>query len=134
LKSETEPWWRQAIADLANAELVLKGNSYYATSWFAQQAVEKGLKALFVDRRDTLPPRTLDLNYLGREIAAPSIIAADLQSLNPAFQRTRYPDFESGAAPVDDATEYDATRDIEAAPRVFEWLAQELGANYRQSL
>jgi HEPN domain-containing protein len=51
MRSEAEPWWRQAKADLETGRQMLVASTYYAASWFAQQAVEKGLKALFIEQQ-----------------------------------------------------------------------------------
>ncbi|MGH2411350.1 MAG: HEPN domain-containing protein [Chloroflexota bacterium] len=56
------------------------------------QAVEKGLKALYIEQQGRLAPRTHDLEYLGQEIHAAATLAADLMILNPAFDLVRYPD------------------------------------------
>ena len=51
MRAEVVPWWRQAQADLATARVTALAGRHYATSWFAQQAVEKGLKAIFIEQR-----------------------------------------------------------------------------------
>jgi HEPN domain-containing protein len=91
MRTETDPWWRQAQADLETAGVLLKCQRYYAVSWFVQQAVEKGLKALYIEHRGVLAPRTHNLVFLGNEVAAPADVAADLAGLNPIFDATRYP-------------------------------------------
>ena len=48
MRPEAEPWWRQALADLDTAKVTDAAARHYATSWFAQQAVEKGIKALLL--------------------------------------------------------------------------------------
>jgi HEPN domain-containing protein len=126
MRVETEPWWRQARADLETAEVLFQARRSYAASWFVQQAVEKGLKALYVERRGVLAPRTHDLRYLGREIVVPAAVETDLVTLNPTFDLTRYPDPSHGTVPVDEVTEDDATRDLEAGRRVFGWLERQL--------
>ena len=50
MRVDTEPWWRQAEADLTSAEILLNGGQWYGASWFAQQAAEKALKALHLER------------------------------------------------------------------------------------
>lgn len=127
MRAETEPWWRQAQADLETAEFVLHGKRFYAASWFVQQAVEKGLKALYIEKNAVLAPRTHDLRYLGREVSAPPALEADMAALNPTFDLTRYPDPLEGAAPVDLVTEERASSHVQAARRIFQWLDQELG-------
>jgi HEPN domain-containing protein len=122
LRPEVEVWWRQAQADLETARVTRDAGRQYAASWFAQQAVEKALKALHIEQRGRLAPRTHDLEYLGREIGAPAIVSADLALLNPAFNLVRYPDPITGRAPVDEVTPEQAANQLAAAERVLEWI------------
>jgi HEPN domain-containing protein len=127
MRPDAVPWWRQAQADLETAHVVLVARRFYAVSWFVQQAVEKGLKALYVERRGVLAPRTHDLQFLGREVSIPPFLDADLAQINPTFDLTRYPSPTSRVAPVDLVTEQRANVNLAAARRVFSWLEQELG-------
>jgi HEPN domain-containing protein len=127
MRLDAEPWWRQAQADLETAEVVLVARRFYAVAWFAQQAVEKGLKALYVERRGVLAPRTHDLQFLGHEVSIPPILDTDLAQINPTFDLTRYPSPTSRTAPVDLVTEQRANDNLAAARRVLRWLEQEVG-------
>ncbi|HAX24546.1 MAG TPA: hypothetical protein DCX80_05860 [Chloroflexi bacterium] len=118
MRSEVEPWWRQAQADLETARQMIPISRHYAASWFAQQAVEKGLKALYLERTVTLPPRTHDLEYLGRQVQAPPYITDDLVHLNPAFGMARYPDSVGQHAPIDAISPSLAHEHLTAAERV----------------
>jgi len=42
---EAENWWKQAKKDLETSKSNLKNKKYYASSFFAQQSVEKAFKA-----------------------------------------------------------------------------------------
>src|SRR5271166_3406415 len=101
MRQEAEPWWRQAQADLETAETVLRARHFYAVAWFAQQATEKGFKALYIERRGVLAPRTHDLRFLASAVSTPKDILPDVMTLNPTFDLTRYPDPQYGTAPVD---------------------------------
>jgi HEPN domain-containing protein len=118
MRPEAEPWWRQAQADLETARVTLAAGRDYAASWFAQQAAEKGLKALYIERQGALAPRTHDLEYLGREVGTAATVVADLTTLNPAFDLVRYPDPASGRAPVDEVSAALAGQHFAAAERV----------------
>jgi HEPN domain-containing protein len=122
MRPETEPWFRQGHADLDTARVLLESSRYYAASWFAQQAAEKGLKALFIEVRGLLAPRTHDLEFLGRQLELPREIEADLMVLTPAFDLARYPDPTSGSAPIDRVTAGQATDHVAAAERVLKWI------------
>lgn len=121
MRPDTEPWWRQAEADLETAELTLGGGQWYAASWFAQQAAEKALKALTLEQTATDPPRTHDLRLLGRLVGATSAIEQDLTLLYPIFSLSRYPDAHS-VAPIDAIGQVDATQHVDAARRVLRWI------------
>jgi HEPN domain-containing protein len=124
--ARTEGWLRQARADLASAEILLQGGSHYMVSWCAQQTAEKALKALYVEqRRGRLPPRTHDLEYLALEVAAPASLEADLDTLIPAFDMTRYPD-DQDVVPVDAVSEQDAVAALSAARSILRWVEEQL--------
>ncbi|MBI2886275.1 MAG: HEPN domain-containing protein [Chloroflexi bacterium] len=55
----------QSQEDLESAEATLEIGRYYVSSLLAQQAAEKALKALFIQRKRSLPPRTHYLEELG---------------------------------------------------------------------
>ena len=126
MRPETEPWWRQAQADLETARRNLPLAYPYAVSWFAQQAAEKGLKALYLERLGRLAPYTHDLERLGVDLNVPAPLATDLALLNPTFEMVRYPDVTSGLAPVDVITVAEARGHLAAAERVITWIGAAL--------
>lgn len=126
MRPETEPWWRQAQADLRTGRQTYDAGSYYAVSWFAQQAVEKGLKALYVEQRGVLAARTHDLLYLGAQVQAPAPVFSDLALLDPTFALVRYPEPASDVAPVDAIDQALALQHLNAAERVMTWIGVQL--------
>jgi HEPN domain-containing protein len=105
MRHETEPWWRQATAELHTAQVNLDSDQYYAASWFCQQASEKALKALYIERTGVLAPKIHDLVRLGDLLDAPAEVKPGLATLNDVLTIVRYPDFadiasaSSGSAP-----------------------------------
>jgi HEPN domain-containing protein len=126
MRPETEPWWRQAHEDLLTAELNFQIQRFYAAAWFVQQAVEKGLKALYLERHAALPPKIHNLEELGSQVSAPVDVETDLSLLNPIFWLARYPDSRQGTAPIDQVSEARAKGYIEAGRRTLQWLDQQL--------
>ncbi|MFN8636036.1 MAG: HEPN domain-containing protein [Chloroflexota bacterium] len=122
---DTEPWWRQAEADLETAEHLLTGGRWYAVSWFSHQATEKGIKALYIEQAGQPANRIHDLEVLGHRVGAPPAVILDLVLLDPMFGAVRYPN-AAGIAPVDRITRGRATRDIEAARRAMAWVKSQL--------
>lgn len=126
MRPEAEPWWRQSQADFAVARLFVQPEGYYASAWFAHQAVEKGLKALFIERHQTQAARTHDLVYLSMALAVPAGIIAHIPTIDRAFDLTRYPDLVTLVAPVDRVTEATALNILQAAEEVMTWLEAQL--------
>lgn len=127
MRPETEPWWRQALADLEAAEANLRGGVFFVASWLSQQAAEKALKALYLERRATLPPRTHDLRMLAAQVGVSSTLRADVDLLVPIFDLKGYPT-PAGVAPADAVTGSVARTHVEAARKVVQWVRNELGA------
>jgi HEPN domain-containing protein len=125
LRSETEPWWRQAQADLRAADWNRQGGLYFVVTWLAQQAAEKGLKALYLERRGEEPPRTHAVQFLGRVLGVPDAVQMGLDALAPAFAQARYPQL-GGQAPADAIAEDVAVAYVNAAGRVLAWIEGEL--------
>jgi HEPN domain-containing protein len=125
MRADTVPWWKQAGADFEAAEFTLQNGRYFVAAWLAQQAAEKGLKAVYVERHGQLSPRTHALPRLGMQLNVPAPVQADLALLNPAFGVARYPD-ALGVAPVDAVGQTDATAYVDAARRVLAWIISQL--------
>ena len=53
--------WEQALEDLKTAEVLIDADRYYASVFFSQQAAEKALKALYIEVKKELPPKTHSL-------------------------------------------------------------------------
>ncbi|TBH21563.1 HEPN domain-containing protein [Thermus thermamylovorans] len=87
MRLEAEGLLAQARKDPTPAQVLLRGERHYAVAFFAQQAVEKVLKALHVERLRTLP-RTHDLLALG----APEGGVEGARLLTPDYTVSRYPD------------------------------------------
>jgi HEPN domain-containing protein len=128
-RPETEPWWRQSQADMAVARELIHPDRYFASAWFVHQAVEKGLKALFIERHDRQAARKHDLLFLAMVIALPPTLMVHIQTIDPAFELARYPDIDTLVAPVDAVTESIAVRVLEAAEEIMTWLEAQLLSN-----
>ena len=126
MQPDTDRWWRQAQADMATAGVNLAADRFYAVSWFIQQAIEKGLKALYIEQRRGVPPRTHNLNFLGTEVGVPPTVMIDLNALNPTFDMSRYPDPATGQIPEELVTQPLAEAHLAAGERTLQWIAAQL--------
>ena len=68
MREEATRWWEKANKDLNSAQYNFKGNRYEEACFFAQQSVEKALKAL-------------------------ANIVEYCIKINPVYTESRYPDF-----------------------------------------
>ncbi len=124
MREEIRNWWVQAKADLKSAENLLNSEDYYACSFFCQQAVEKGLKALHLLKKRKIPS-THSLVFLSKEIGIPSDFKTSILKLNPEYITTRYPDAANGA-PVEIYNGEIAKEHLDGAKKVLEWLEKQI--------
>ena len=84
-------WLRQANKDLEVAEKTFKIEEYYSVVFWCQQAVEKGLKAVILEktREKTIGH---SLVQLGKEANVPAEFVSKLKKLSPQYFLARYPD------------------------------------------
>ena len=94
MKEETERWLASADEDLGHAEFMLQGLRPGPAGFFAQQAAEKALKALLIERQERFP-RLHDLVILARELKAPESMRSVLADLTVAYTQARYPEFDA---------------------------------------
>lgn len=127
MRNATGPWVRDADDELAMARLLLEHDMARGACLHAQQAVEKGLKALLIERADAVP-RTHDLVDLTRRVVALGwsvpLDTDDTVFLNSVY-RGRYPT-EEGLLPHGDPTRDEASTAVKAADRLVAFVRREL--------
>ncbi len=126
MRAETERWLRYANEDLVTARVTLAGKRWAATSFHAQQAAEKALKALWVERKGLEPLRTHDLVRLADGVRLPSEWLEEVDVLSRAYLVSRYPGSSVEDAPpygIDDAA---ARGHLVVAERIVVWTEQQL--------
>ncbi len=65
-------------------------------AFLCQQAVEKALKALYLEKRRESPGSTHSLIFLGKKLKLPARLLGNLRKLGPDFVIARYPDAAQG--------------------------------------
>jgi len=127
MREEARMFWEQALEDLRTAEILLNEGRYYASVFFAHQAAEKALKALYIQRLRRSPPRTHSLVRLVNEmnIQDPNIIDAAME-LTPEYVTTRYPD-AANEVPARIYNRRIAEEHLRRAREVIEFCRRELG-------
>ena len=91
MRKEVQNWLDQAADDFDGAEFNFGGKKYYIAAFFCQQAVEKALKALLIEKTARFP-KVHDLMKLARLVEAPRDIVTRCSRINPAYIASRYPD------------------------------------------
>jgi HEPN domain-containing protein len=121
MKPETERWVEYEQNDLRAAVLALEHDFPNIAIFHCHEAVEKILKAIWVESRDESPERTHNLPYLARELGV------DLSEDQREFLRklywqlipSRYPE---GAEPDRETVRWY----YEKVEEIFSWLRQML--------
>ncbi len=102
-------------------EKIMKIEKYYVSTFLSQQAVEKALKALLIQRTGAFP-RIHDVAELSRRLNAPARITELCAIVNPAYTATRYPDVAT--SPDFDKKEVEDI--VKSAKEVLKWTETEL--------
>lgn len=93
MKKVIQEWIEIAEYDLRTAEAMLRTGRYLYVTFMCQQAVEKILKALYVQHRGEIPPRTHNLLYV-LDVLKLDIDEKEkvwLAQLNQFYLESRYP-------------------------------------------
>jgi HEPN domain-containing protein len=122
-------WLRQAEADLLHARNARDDGDYNWSAFAAQQAAEKGIKAVF--QRQHLDAWGHALSVLLENLPPSLRPWADLidaaKELDKHYIPTRYPNgFERGA-PVDFYTRREAEQAIANAEMILAWCRRQVG-------
>jgi HEPN domain-containing protein len=115
---EAKNWLNFALRDLRSAQKNYEIEEYHV-AFLAQQAVEKALKALLIEREGSFP-KIHDLTQLAKTLNVPNDILELCASVTPAYMATRYPDVSSEFS-RDEVKEI-----VEYAGKVVEWVEKEL--------
>ena len=126
MRAETERWLRYAGEDLLTARVTLTGKRQAAASFHAQQAAEKALKALWVERKGLEPPRTHDLVRLAEETGLPSEWLEELDVLSRVYLVSRYPEALAEDVPLHGIDDVGAQAHLALAERIVVWIEQQL--------
>lgn len=120
MENEIKRWWTQAKEDMDAAKFNLEGKKYKVAGFLAQQAVEKGLKSLYIKKFKSLR-KTHDLVSLAKELELKQEVIQECKQLSPAYTYTRYPD----VTPIKNIGE-ESIRLVEIAEKILEWLEKQI--------
>ncbi len=125
VRIEASNWLKQAKEDLITAEVMNANDRFYACAFFCQQAAEKALKALYLEKkRENVA--THNLIYLAEKLDAPIGVQNACKELNPDYTVPRYPDAANGI-PADNYNDEIAERRLDKAKKVMTWVDSTIG-------
>lgn len=125
MRKEVGQWWKQAKKDLETAGHCKNSKDYYASAFFCHQSVEKGFKALYIEKKRASPGATHSLIYLATEVNAPPEFFSFLRQLTPIFVTTRYPDAAYGV-PYELYDEAIANELLKKSSEVMQWIGSQI--------
>lgn len=124
MQVDASVWFLIAEDDLDTAKHCFQGRKYPWAMFMCQQAVEKALKAVYVQKNGGAPPRKHDLISLAGSAGVLDGCTEDvrdlLRRLSLSYTETRYPD--KRAAFEAKCTRAYAEDMIERTEDVLEWL------------
>ncbi len=123
MQEEVKNWWLQAQKDLEVVRKLNKVEEYYAAVFFCQQAVEKGLKALYIKEHKQII-KVHDLVKLAREVDAPKEVLQQCAVINPVYIEVRYP--ESDELPYKKVNAARAKELSLLAEKILQWIELKL--------
>ena len=131
MRQEAKRWWNQTLEDLKTVKSLLKTHRFAAAAFYSQQAVEKALKSLIVERCRRTPPWVHNLLELARvfeECEGTSISEAmvtQLRELNHHYTVPRHPDAANGT-PEEQYDERISTNAYKQAEKVIAWVKTQI--------
>ena len=122
MRKEVKNWLEQAKSDLKKANDNFNINNYDLTSFLCQQAVEKALKALLLNKENKII-KTHDLFFLAKRLSIPEDLIKNCKELSPVYTETRYPDAKGEFIKY---SKEESAQDLEIAKEVLEWIEKNL--------
>jgi len=124
MKEEIKKWFDQASSDLDAAQDSITSRHFDWACFQAQQAAEKGLKALYLQTKGQFR-KIHDLNFLGKELGLPEDLLQLCGELSRIYTETRYPDADE-KIPAQKFSEKDARYFVDVARKILQWLNKKL--------
>jgi len=102
----------------------LEQGVYYASAFYAQQAAEKSLKAVYITQFKKMSVKH-NIVSLSEEFGAPPEIRKACRKLNPHYVQARYPD-AANAIPAEACDDEMAQELLEESRKVFGWSEKQV--------
>lgn len=125
MRDEIKNWYLQAERDLVSASNSFDSGDFYLCAFMCQQSIEKGLKAIILEKfRDKFVPEH-SLIKLGKKVNIPVEHHSILKKLSPQYFLARYPD-ASEDVPFELYDSKVARDFLDTSREVFSWIKKQL--------
>ena len=124
MREEAKLWLGQADEDFITAKKNIEIKRFYASVFFSQQAAEKALKGLYLEKKRE-PYLRHNLVEMADILGAPEEVKRACRFLNPQYAVSRYPD-AAGGLPADAYDKFLAEKIMESAKKVINWVKKNL--------
>lgn len=127
MRKEIGNWWEQAKRDLKTAENSYKSEDFYASVFWCQQALEKGLKfyIMLINKTPIGGLNFHSLIKLARIAKTPSNFHIFLRSVSPEYYISRYPD-ATEEVPYELYTKDDTISILKKSREVMKWISMKI--------
>ena len=123
---DVEKSWKQALYDLEVASDLIRSSKYSASAFHSQQAVEMGLKAIYIYTNADMVQEH-NLYKMAKILGLPDMITQKASKLNPIYTGARYFDARAdGKIPAEQFDEDHANDYYNDAEEVLRWVSQKL--------
>jgi HEPN domain-containing protein len=123
---EQVTWWtKQAAHDRDMAESNRQNGFHDGCALMCQQSAEKYLKALWIQRNASTPPKVHQCDRLAALLGAPPGVRNAARLLESGYMTSRYPDAAQGV-PFEQFDDTDSQEHLQATNEIQTWVMQQL--------
>ena len=123
MKEESKNWLRQAEADLRAAKNSLKSKDYHASVFWSQQAAEKCLKGIIIEKENQLI-KIHDLVILGKRAGLSQDLLLKCEKLSKVYIESRYGILDE--IPAEKFNKVNAEEFLLISEEVLEWCKKKI--------
>ena len=113
-------WLESSKNAQESAKVLFENKKYSVCAFLCEQAIELGLKGLWVFKEGTTPPKTHDLPSLGGKLHIPEKFGPSLIELYSVSILSRYPDASGSPAVKFDHKKVETI--LNSTKEVLEWI------------
>lgn len=119
-------WIESANEDLETAKKIFNNGTYDWSLFIGHLALEKLLKALFVNRNEKVPPKIHKLDKLAElsNLDLPEEYSKQLKLINDFNLSTRYPDYKDNFRKI--CTKEFAGEYLTIIENIYQWILEKL--------